>query len=229
MSGSLDGRRILITRPTGENDGLTAGLLSLGAEVIEVPTIEIEQLPIVVATRAAVAALDLADAVAFTSGNAVRVWVAILRAVGVPIATLQRASLFSVGPNTSDALHKYGLQPRVGPTVHSAKALAETMVDVLPVGATVIFPRSEGAKEVLPRVLVGAGVNLISLPIYRTICPPNLGSALRSAFGSGTIDLVVFASSSAVTNFVASLGGQDAIRSLAPIRVAALGPVTAGT
>ena len=218
----LAGRRILVTRARDQAGSLTALLQSLGAEVVELPTITIEPLD-PDALRAALASLDQYQWIAFTSQNAVRLVFAALAKDGRDARAFGAARTIAVGPKTADALRAHGVPVEVIPERYVAEGVLDAMRvrdDVR--GARVLYLAAEGARDVLPRGLRTLGAEVDVVPIYRTTAARVDAGAVRARLQRGEIDLVTFASASAVQGYAAAVGPEVARRTPA----ASIGPVT---
>jgi uroporphyrinogen III methyltransferase/synthase len=219
----LYGRRIVVTRSRDQAGDLTARLLDLGADVIEVPTIEIEPVRHWREVDDAIAHLRSYDAVLFTSQNAVNVFFARLAERGGDCRGFADIRVGAVGPATRDALAQRGLRADWVATEFTTAGLADAVKGHLPKGARVLHPVADRRSPDLERVLKEAGLKVVNLVVYR-ICRPRETDVSRVA----EADLITFASSQTVRNFVALLPAKLR-RAAARIPVASIGPVTTQT
>jgi uroporphyrinogen III methyltransferase/synthase len=206
----LFGRRVVVTRARTQASALSGRLRDLGADVVEVPTIEIAE-PADGGARLARAAAEVAsyDWVLFTSTNAVDRFLPLLR----DTRALGAARVAAVGAGTADALARWHVVPDVVP----GRAVAEGLLDALPAGpARALLPRAAVARDVLPDELRRRGWELDVAEAYRTV--PATPSAAAMAAASEA-DAVTFTSASTVTGYVA-LGAP-----LPPL-VVSIGPIT---
>jgi uroporphyrinogen III methyltransferase/synthase len=91
-------------------------------------------------------------------------------------------------------------------------------------GASILIPRAQVAREILPKILLEQGARVVEVaPAYRTV-KPAARQAERIRAMVREIDLVTFTSSSTVENFCELIG--DSARGLA---AAVIGPITAAT
>jgi myo-inositol-1(or 4)-monophosphatase len=220
-SRPLTGLRVLVTRPEAQSGPLARRLASLGAEVVLAPLIKTAPPASWTPLDRALRRLASADAVVFTSANAVEAFFARARRVlGRRPPAPPRA--YAVGSATARALEAAGWRAAALPEAFNGAALARRMGRVR--GRRVLIPRSDIGREDLPRLLRRAGARL-ELPVaYRTV-PDRAGTlALRRAATSG-FDWALFASPSAARAFAAALG-KDAPRVLKAVRTASIGPAT---
>ena len=202
----LSGRRVVVTRARAQASSLVEKLRALGAETVELPTIEV--------VGHDLTGLDLAsyDWVALTSVNAVeRVFAGVrdARAFGA-------AQVAAVGPGTAAALAARGVIADLIPP----SAVAESLVEAFPAGAgRVLLPQAAAARPVLADGLRAKGWGVDVVEAYRTVAARPTDDALAAG---AKADAIAFTSSSTVTSWLA-LGAT-----LPPV-VACIGPVTAAT
>lgn len=217
-SRPLFGRTVVVTRTAAQAGELSRRLRTLGAAVLEVPTIEVvDPLDGGAALTAAVAAAPTYDWVVLTSPNGARRFCAALRD-GRDLAGVRLAA---IGPGTADVLADHHLVCDLVPE----RFVAEGLLDVFPApadgGGRVLLARAETARDALPDGLRAAGWEVDVVTAYRTV-PAAVAPATAARVAAA--DAITFTSSSTVTNFLAAAGGDT----LPPV-VAAIGPVTAAT
>jgi uroporphyrinogen-III synthase len=209
-----------VTRQPGQAGALREGLRALGAEVVEVPLIEIVPPLDPAPLEAAVSSLREFGWVVFTSANAVRAVAGRLRALGVAWPAGSRVA--TVGPSTTAAVVEdlpeavVDLEPE---SDHRAEGLLRAFEPHDVTGCRVLVPVSDRGRGVLPQGLRDRGALVTEAVAYRNLPPPDLALRLRGALGGG-IDLVTFASPSAVEGFVAAAPPPPWPRA------AVIGPVT---
>ena len=219
----LFGKSVVVTRSQEQASSLVARLRSMGASVIELPTISIID-PADGGAALAAAAATLAggdgsyDWVVFASANAVDRFCAHLRDARSFGA---RARVAAVGPGTAAALAAFGVVADLVPP----SAVAESLVDALapaPSGSgRVLIPRAAAGRDVLPDGLRAAGWEVDVVEAYRTV-PADVPAALLATVAKA--DAVTFTSSSTVSHFMDAGGGAHV-----PPVVVCIGPVTAST
>jgi uroporphyrinogen-III synthase len=220
-SGSLAGLTVLVPRARGQAGGFSRLLRERGAEALEVPAIEIRPV-------ASTAALDRAvqelaegryDWLVLTSVNgvaALRGRVEALRR-GVP----GPARVAAVGPATEAALRDWGVVPDLVPGVATTAALGLQF----PHGpGDVLLARADRANPELGVALRAKGWRTQEVVAYHTVPVGELDPDTRRRLDDGEVDWVAFTASSTVEGFVRGYGGPPP----GGVRVAAIGPVTAG-
>jgi uroporphyrinogen-III synthase len=94
-------------------------------------------------------------------------------------------------------------------------------------GKRVLWPRARGARRTLALGLARLGAQVDELPLYSAAVPKEADAEALARLRAGEIDVVTFASSSAVRNLARMLGGD--VSALEKPLIACIGPVTAAT
>lgn len=214
----LFGRRIVVTRARAQASALSAALTALGAEVVELPTIEIvEPADGGAALATAAGRVDRYDWVVFTSANAVERFMPHLR----DARAFGTARIAAIGSATAGALAAADLVADLVPDRYVAESLVDAFPGVPTGGGRVLVPQAAGARAVVVDGLRVAGWYVDAVEAYRTVPatpPPAAVDAARHA------DAVTFTSSSTVTGFL-DVAGAGAV----PPVVVTIGPITSAT
>lgn len=217
-SRPLLGRRIVVTRARAQASELSRLLADEGARVIEVPAIEIvDPADGGAALRRAVSALRMYDWLVLTSANgAGRLFGAIRDS-----RDLGGLKVAVIGPGTAAEVSRYNVRPDLVPD----RFVAESLVDAFPTpssdGGRVLLVRAAVARDVLPEGLEAKGWSVDVAEAYSTKACEVDAAQLRAVTQA---EIVTFASSSTVRNFVAAVGRENV-----PAVVACIGPITAET
>jgi uroporphyrinogen-III synthase len=181
-----------------------------------VPLIKVEALAHVGDARMKLMSVTADDLVIFTSATAVRATIA-----AVPGLVKRPMRAVAVGLVTARALASAGLPCDIAATGGGAEGIAAALVDVELNGRRCLMPQAEGARPFLAAWLRERGAQVITLPLYRTVTDMDAGPALRAAL-TDAVDVITFASPSAVTAFI-TLAGPSAPAQL----IACIGETTA--
>ncbi len=224
----LFGQRVLVTRTREQASELAAALAEAGAEPVELPTLEITPRFDRARLHAALEALERGEYgwLVFTSVNAVDIFFEQLWAAGRD-ARSARARLAAIGPATAERLGRWGLRVDVTPEAYTAEGLLAAFAASQVFGERVLVPRAEGARDVLIEGLRERGARVDEVTLYVAEPPMEADAEGLRQLRAGEIDVVTFASSSAVRNLVSILGGH--LEPLQRCRVACIGPITAQT
>lgn len=223
----LHGRRILITRARHQVDPIRRELVDLGAAVVEIPTLEIKQLPTDDRIRKAIKNLDRTALVIFASANAVDIFFQMLFTTGLDARAFHQSKLCAIGQETADTLAAHGLRPELVTSEYTAEGLANALEGWEMRGVRVLVPRAEAARDALPSLLDNQGAEVEILPVYRAVCPADSGPALLRLFEGEGVDVITFTSSSTVVNFVKAFPEDRLPAILGDAEIACMGPVTA--
>jgi uroporphyrinogen III methyltransferase/synthase len=225
----LFGKRILVTRASQQAGDLSQALAELGAEPVELPAIEIKPRVDRKTLRDTLARLDASeyDWLVFTSANGVGIFFDHLHQAGRDARALGRAQVCAIGPGTAEELAWHGIAADLLPE----RFVAEGVIDALSkrdiMGKRVLWARARGARRTLALGLARLGAQIDELPLYSAAVPMEPDAEALARLRAGEIDIVTFASSSAVRNLVKMLDGDSSL--LEKPLIACIGPVTAAT
>ncbi|MGE3619776.1 MAG: uroporphyrinogen-III C-methyltransferase [Acidimicrobiia bacterium] len=221
----LLGRRVVVTRARAQASNLVAELAHLGADVVELPVVEVVDPPDG-GQALAEAAGRLGDYrwVVLTSANGAHRLFGALDRAGLDARALGSARVAAIGPGTAAVLADRGVRADLVPE----RFVAESLVGAFPAPERpgedrVLLARASVARDVLPRALRDQGWVVDVVDAYATEVPQLDPARIAAAAAA---DVVTFTASSTVHRFVEAVG---AARLRPPPAVACIGPVTAET
>ncbi len=224
MSKPLAGKRIVVTRAKAQAGTLSEKLTELGAEVIELPTIEIQPASDYGPLDRAIARLGSYDWLIFTSANGVRWFLKRLEKAGGQARSIG-ARICAIGPATKAEVEALGLQVELMGEEYVAEGLLAAFEPFEIRGKRILLPRAAVARDVVPEQLRARGAEVDVVEAYRTGVPAESVRRVREIFGAARKpDIVTFTSSSTVQHFV-DLAGTEALKG---VRAASIGPITSG-
>ncbi len=226
----LGGWRILTTRASRQAVGLSEPLRQRGAEVIEIPTIEIASAGSYAALDHALIKIDHYDTLILTSVNGAEVLFERYNRLGLPMADMQHLLVVAIGPATSRAIQSEGLGVSIVPEKYVAESVVEALRGRLLKNSRVLLVRAKVARDILPEELRKMGASVDVIEAYQTKVPEGAGERLREVFADPAKKphIVTFTSSSTAANFLALLGPHQR-ELLHDVRLASIGPVTSAT
>lgn len=225
----LWGKRVIVTRARAQASELVDRIRQAGAQAIECPSIVIQKQIDRDALQTALKNLEYYDWLIFTSVNGVDIFLEEMFAYGLDIRDLKGIRLVCIGPATRARLEKYGLQVEITPEEYRAEGILEELHRSITPGQWVLLPRAAGARQVLPETLKAWGVYMHEITLYQAVSAQTPGVDILDSILDGDYDYLTFTSSSTVTNFVKMIG-EDKVSLIDPlVRVACIGPITAGT
>lgn len=219
----LFGRRIMVTRPRGQVDGLRQRLQELGADVVAQPAIEITKPDDWRPVDAALARLDDFNWLVFSSVNGVRFLLDRLCAVHGDLRRLGGLRLAAIGPGTADELATYHLKADYVPDEFRAESLAGGLAADA-AGQRFLLARASRGREVLADELQAAGGEVHQIVVYRSRDVTTPEAEVIEALRQGRIDWTTVTSSAIARSLAAMFGGD-----LRRTRLVSISPVTSAT
>lgn len=219
----VPGKRVLVTRASHQASSLGDALAARGLTVVAIPALAIEPPgDSYGALHEQLGQLDEFDWLLFTSANAVEVFAREREELDIEDVPCRIAS---IGAATSRALRAAGLPVDLQPATAVSEAFAAILRPHAP-GRRMLLVQAERARDVLPRVLQQAGADLVTVPAYRTVTPPESAEALVREMPR--LHAITFTSSSSVRNLI-DLCESAGVKLSREVVLASIGPVTSQT
>ena len=192
---ALAGRRILVTRPAGQADGLIHCLKEAGAAVLHRPTLQI------VALAPPPLETPRPDWIVLTSPNAAH-----HGASHLPAGLRRHARVAAVGPGTARAARQCGLSVSAAPPVGGGAddLLKEPAFDA-GAEARVLIIRGEGGRRRLAEVLQARGAAVEEWAVYRREVPGG-GLAIPREWQARSLDCTIVTSRSGLSALLGMAG-----------------------
>lgn len=215
---TLGGTQILITRPRQNSSRLAEKLRALGAQVIELPSIDTKTIspnPALTEAMREFGHQAAEEWLVFTSPIGVRVFFGQLAEMRLDLRQIfccpARVKIAAIGSATERELKERGLFADLVPQVYCAKSLGEEIAEAAEPGSRVTIVRAAAGSEELLPPLRAAGIKAVDIPLYETVYETHeqIKDKIQEQFASGEIDAVTFTSASTVKGFVHSLGLED--------------------
>lgn len=232
----LAGIRVLVGRAHHQAGALSSLLRKLGADVVEIPFIEIRPPRSFRPLDTALKNLAAYDWLILTSVNGVDAMWDRLEKLRLTKRSLQHLNIAAIGPATRKAIEKRGLKVNVVPEEYVAESVVKSLRAKV-IGKNVLLVRAKVARDVIPQELRKAGAEVDVFEAYETVVPTSSRVRLRKVLKNPNRQphVITFTSSSTVKNFVALLGPNGRSRHgkrpspLEGITLASIGPVTSAT
>ncbi|MDR1363281.1 MAG: uroporphyrinogen-III C-methyltransferase [Spirochaetaceae bacterium] len=226
----LFGLRIGVTRPASRAAKLSAMLAAEGAEVVEIPAIQIEVIEYTPELENAFYSLRGNEWFVFTSPAGVEVFFDKLIKYGKDVRALRDCRFAAIGKTTALELAKRGVIADIVPETYNGKSLgrllAETITTEKNARPLVILPRSKIAGGDITDALSAAGIPFIDIPVYDTVPPPRRDDAYFIELITEGLDWLTFTSASTVSGF-ARIAGEEKMTALRRVRALCIGNQTA--
>jgi uroporphyrinogen III methyltransferase/synthase len=226
----LEGKTILVTRAVRQAEEFSTALRSLGARVIEFPTIQICDPDSWDDMDRCIKNISRYDGMIFTSVNAVENF--FMRVDTGLEPAFQNKMICAVGKKTQDALKRYHLAVTVVPERYTADELVTALQPMNIKGKRFLFPRGNRSGDIIRTGLEKSGAYVDECIVYTTeYIDPASAEIVREMLLKRDIDLVTFFSPSSVEGFFRSMQQRipepEALaKVLRGIHIAAIGSVT---
>jgi uroporphyrinogen-III synthase len=231
----LTGLRVLVGRARHQAGALSAELRKLGAQVLEIPFIEIRKPRSFRPLDQALNDLAGYDWLILTSVNGVDAMWERLAKLRLTKRSLRHLKIAAIGPATKKAIENRGIRVEVVPQEYVAESVVRSLREHVK-GKRILVVRAKVARDVIPRELRKAGAEVEVVEAYETVVPRSSRTRLQTALKNPRKrpDVITFTSSSTVKNFVALVGSgtrprQGTGKQLDGIALASIGPVTSST
>jgi len=258
-SKPLKGIRVLVGRARHQAGALSAELRKRGADVLEIPFIEIRKPKSFKPLDGALKDLHTYDWLILTSVNGVKaMWQRIektrltlpwksgasapdhreeheftraaKRAKGAPaLAAEGQLRIAAIGPATKKAIEQRGLTVHVMPKEYVAESVVRSLKGKVK-GKRVLLVRAKVARDVIPLELRKAGAHVDVVEAYETVVPENSRRRLHAALKNPMKRPdVVIFTSSSTVKNFVELLGRRNDSALKKVLMSSIGPVTSST
>ncbi len=232
-SRPLSGRKIIVTRAREQASKLSDRLEKLGAAVYETPMIKFvppdddyESL------KSAFSSINSYNLIVFTSVNGVSRFFDCAYGAGFDIRDFAGPDIAAIGEKTAAALHERFLKTKIVPDEYKAENLAEKIIETYKSKKlNILIARAQNARDTLVEKLKNAGHEVFLAHVYKSVPAGHSSFDVKELLHRGEIDLVTFASSSTVENFVEAAGTSLIKEKFSDgfVKTAVIGPITAET
>ena len=225
----LAGVRVLVGRARHQAGALSSDLRKLGAEVVEIPFIQIRPPRSYKPLDTALRNVEVYDWLILTSVNGVDATWERFSKLRISKKNLKHLKVAAIGPATRKAIESRGLKVDVVPEEYIAESVVKSLRSKVP-GKRILLARARVARDVIPRELRKLGAQVDVVEAYETVAPAASRTRLRAMMKNPARrpDVITFTSSSTVKNFVA-LAGRIPRSVRKEITLASIGPVTSAT
>ena len=217
---------MLVGRARHQASALSAQLRKQGADVLEIPFLEIRPPRSFASLDRALKDLASYHWLILTSVNGVDAMWARMKQLRVTNRSLAHLAIAAIGPATKKAIEKRGLKVSVVPDEYVAESVVRSLKGRVR-GKHILLVRAKVARDVIPRELRNSGAEIDVVEAYETVVPKSSRNRLRAALsGPHRPSIITFTSSSSAKNFFALLGRAPELHGS---KLASIGPVTSAT
>ncbi len=225
----LFGKRIIITRARKQASDLVKMLSDLGADCIESPSIKVIPPVDYAPMDDSIENLSKYNWIVFTSVNGVEFFFERLFSKGYDVRKMHAIKTACIGPATAEKLRCFGLKSDIIPESYRAESVVDAFKNADVKDKSILIPKAEVARPVLPVELKKMGALITEVVAYRTVEVAENAEVLIDQLRSGSVDVVTFTSSSTVKNFAAVLPENEIADIMKNVKVACIGQITADT
>jgi uroporphyrinogen-III synthase len=203
----LSGLRVLVGRARHQASQLSHGLKKLGADIIEIPFIEIRPPRSYKPLDQALKQIDKYDWLILTSVNGVNALADRTKRLRMSPEAFRHAKIAAIGPATCAQIEGLGLKVAIVPKRYVAESVVESLRGKIE-GKRVLLARAKVARDVIPLELRKMSAKVDVIEAYETIVPASSKKRLRAVMKNPALrpDVVCFTSSSTVRSFAELLG-----------------------
>ena len=199
----LAGKKIVITRPRELISTLSEKLKRKGAEVLEVPTIQISKRKEKDELKRALIELKQYRWLVFTSPSGADVFFETMREERIDIRTLADINIAVMGEGTRQKVEDRGILVDLIPEKYNGKSLGEAVRKNCADGDKILIPRaSMGNEDIVNEIRKNPLLKVEDIPAYDTVYDTPDRISLKDEFEQGRIDYVVFTSVSTIKGFL---------------------------
>ena len=185
----LQGKRVLITRPAAQANGLIKAVEAQGGIGILCPTLAIERLPENASNKQKILNLDGYDALIVVSRNAAQMGLAWIENYWPQLPA--HLSWFAVGKSTAASLNSEGIKARVPAAGFNSEALLALPELQDLDNQRILILKGEGGRELLEQSLVERGARVDALPLYQRVTERYSPEQLEKLFADGAPDALI--------------------------------------
>ncbi len=203
MTKSLNGERILVTRPVHQAENLCQLIQQKGGIALRYPTLEIVSFNEQNLATFLVKKLSKAHWIIFTSVNAVNF---ALKGNSGKIRQFAKVSIVAIGKATAQALEASGINVNLVPEegFNSEALLAMPEMQKIE-GSEILIVRGQGGREKLAKELTARGAIVEYLEVYKRVIPDHDNTEINDLLDSDNLTAIVLTSGEALENLLAMI------------------------
>lgn len=189
MKHSLQGLRVLNTRPKGQAEGLSNNIRDVGGIAIELPTLEIQ------ATHDwlnALPDLKTVKQAIFISANAVEHCFRQLRKTNIYWPST--IEVIAIGQGSAKSLHQFNVPVHTMPDVADSEHLLALKTLQQSQKQSILLLKGEGGRPLIEETLLEKGAKLLVLNVYRRVLPKINRQFVKTIWRDDLVDIILLTS-----------------------------------
>lgn len=227
----LMGKKIVVTRARDQAGQLTALLESNGAEVIELPFIEVQPDINPKLITEILAGIAIYEWIIFTSVNGVKAFFDIFYKAFDDIRCLGPMRIAAVGAATAREIEKHHLKVDLIPEKANGDALVDTFIKDEGIESIqmLVVTGNQNRESLVQRLETEGGAIVDTLPLYKTSKTDLSQHPAAERFRKEGADAVLFTSSSTVKSFIDQAAALTLTADAIQPAFGSIGPLTTKT
>jgi len=224
---SLQGKTILVTRQKEQSAEFVTEIEHSGGRALVVPMIQIANPDSWGECDRALDRIESYQALVFTSINGVNGFFGRSDERKIPPERFRSLHIMAVGKRTRESIEQRGYDVHMIPETFSARSLINAVQRSDVEGKSILAPRGNLGRDEVQVGLENLGAVVEPIVVYRNVKPKeDDGRQLWNSIRRKEIDVLTFASPSAVVNFSTFVSARQ-LRSLGwALPIAVIGPTT---
>lgn len=223
----LFGRRIVVTRNRERAGDLSNRLLALGAEVLEMPLIEVAEAPDVSEASDVLTSLHSYQWIVFTSANGVRYFFEKFFRRFKDLRDFGGMRIACVGASTAKEVERFHLMVDYVPEKAVASDLAKGLLEFesLEHQNVLVVTGNRNRKELVKGLEAGLAI-VDTMPVYTTELKDLSDWPAAESFRTEGADAITFSSASTVDGFAAQAAKLQLAEGTKRPKTVSIGPIT---
>lgn len=206
----LSNCKVVLTRPADLISETTQKLRNYGAEVLEIPTIKLEQINGNNEIKNHFKDIEQYNWLVLTSPSGANIFFNLLKEFRIDIRKLSKIKIAAIGSATANKIEERGLFVDLISDKYDGKALGEALQKVCQDNDRILIPRAlKGGQELIQAIQENKNIIVHDVPTYDTVYEKNIIVDIEQEFRGQNIDYVIFTSSSSVKGFVQTMQNID--------------------
>lgn len=206
MPSTLHGKNILLTREKASSELMAHDIQALGGNPIILPVMKIIHNKLSHTEYAIMMQAHRFDWIVFTSPNGVKAFINNVKSLNIKLTNTKIAV---VGKKTAQVASVLGLNVDLIPDEFTAGCLAERLAENGTKRGSILLPLGNLAKSDIEVLLNNAGFQTTRINVYSTVINGEIQQELQKLVQDQTIDVVTFASPSAINFFLSMTNHLD--------------------
>ena len=219
----LKNKVFISTRPKGKSEDLKRWFAEEGADLLELPMIEIRPVPLSAKMNDTLEHLDKFEWLVFTSPNGIRCFFKQLKTVQGNYSLPGKMKIATVGKKTASKLTPYGHSACFINHGQTGDEFAKELYGQIAEGEQVLLSVGNLAGHLVEEKLSGKA-HVLRLEMYQTVMPEVMNDDILRRIEADDYELIIFTSPSGIDNFRQLT--KDTVEPSA-LRIACIGHTTA--